>query len=564
MPRRAPEPLPTLTVSVGSEGRYLLDFDTRDLPSMNTQVLVVGGGVAGLCAALAAAQTCEVLLVLKDEEGQSNTAWAQGGIAAAVARGDTVAEHVADTLAVGGELCDPAVVRFVAGAAPEAIDRLVRQGARFDLEGGEFALGREGGHGQRRILHRGDATGEECDRVLWRAAHALPSLRILQPMLMVDLLTHGDRCVGVLALGPHREPCAIYANAVILAAGGAGRLFRETTNVRGATGDGIAAAYRAGAVVSDVEFVQFHPTTLYLAGSERVLVTEAVRGDGALLVDNLGERFLLDLHPAAELAPRDVVARAIVERLAVRGVTDVYLDMRGWPRGHAARRFPGLVATCARYRLDPERDLIPVRPAAHYFIGGVRADLDGRTSLRGLFACGEAARSGLHGANRLASNSLLEGLVLGDRTGRAATAAVSEPGGEPAAAAARIVHRTARARDAAGIDLEDLRKSLASRMWRASGVLREGPPLEAALDAIRQWRHFSARIPFSGRAGVELENLLLLGELVTAAALAREESRGAHARSDFPRPDGARFRGRLDWRDGLGATFHPVEAVPVA
>jgi len=551
-----------LTVTVGSEGRYLLDFDTRDLPSVSTQVLVVGGGVAGLCAALAAAQARDVLLVLKDGEGQSNTASAQGGIAAAVARGDSVAEHVADTLAVGGELCDPAVVRLVAGSAPEAIDRLVRQGARFDLEGGVFALGREGGHGQRRILHRGDATGEECDRVLWRAAHGLPSLRILQPLLMVDLLTDGDRCVGILALDAAGEPLAIHADAVILAAGGAGRLFRETTNVRGATGDGIAAAYRAGAVVSDVEFVQFHPTTLYLAGSERVLVTEAVRGDGALLVDNLGTRFLVDVHPDAELAPRDVVARAIVERLAARGVTDVFLDMRAWPRGHAARRFPGLVATCARYRLDPERDLIPVRPAAHYFIGGIRADLDGRTSLRGLYACGEAARSGLHGANRLASNSLLEGLVLGDRTGRAA--ARSDCVLDPAPRSARIAHRTGRSGDAAGIDLEDLRKSLASRMWRASGVLREGPGLADARDAIRQWRHFSAQVPLAGRAGVELENLLLLGELVAAAALAREESRGAHYRRDFPRADGARFRGSLDWREGEDAVFHPVEAVPVA
>jgi L-aspartate oxidase len=542
-----------LNIDLGPEGRYLLDFDTRDLPRYATDVAIVGGGIAGLSAALAAAEQAEVLVLLKDPPDSSNTAWAQGGIAAAIAEEDSAEAHADDTLRTGGGLCDTDVVRAIAEAGPEAIELLVRAGTAFDREGGSYALGREAGHGTHRVLHsRGDATGAECSRALVKAAQRHPRIRLLPGVYMVDLLTDGDRCVGLLGRRQDGELLGVWARAVVLAAGGSGRLFRETTNVRGATGDGIAAAFRAGAALRDLEFVQFHPTTLYLAGSERALVTEAVRGDGARLVDNSGARFLQEIHPAAELAPRDVVSRAIHEHLARPEVTDVFLDMRHWESGHAGQRFPGLVACCARYRLHPERDPIPVRPAAHYFIGGVAADLDGRTSLPGLFACGEASCTGMHGANRLASNSLLEGVVVGTRTGRAASAEGAERyGGEVAC------REAARGEHNADVDLEDLRKSLVSRTWRRVGIQRDGAGLREAADAIARWRHFLARVNLFGRAGFELTNMLLLGALVTATALRREESRGTHGRTDFPALD-ERLKGSFILRAGAEAEFRPV------
>jgi L-aspartate oxidase len=373
-------------------------------------------------------------------------------------------------------------------------------------------------------------------------------------VFVLDFLTADGRCVGALARREDGEVFTIAARSVPLAAGGAGRLFRETSNVRGATGDGIAAAFRAGAEVRDVEFVQFHPTTLYLAGTERALVTEAVRGDGAYIIDNLGQRFLADVDEAAELAPRDVVSRAILDRLAEPDVTDVFLDMRHWPAGHAAERFPGLVRLCRRYGLDPERDPVPVRPAAHYFIGGVACDADGRTSLPGLFACGEASATGLHGANRLASNSLLEGLVLGRRVGRVAAA---EPGPRFTGHVSHVAKRDARS----DVDVADLRESLVSRMWRSVGVRREATELADAWDLLAQWRHFSARLPLFTRAAFELENLLLLGSLVTAAARLREESRGTHNRLDFPDRDDGRFLGRFHWAAGTEGRFVPIGVV---
>jgi L-aspartate oxidase len=351
---------------------------------------------------------------------------------------------------------------------------------------------------------------------------------------------------------------AVFAKAVIVASGGAGRLYRETSNVRGATGDGIAAAFRAGAALKDLEFVQFHPTTLYLAGVDRILVTEAVRGEGARIVDNEGRRFLGDFDPAAELAPRDVVSRAIVAHLGRPGVTGVFLDMRHWPLGRAGSRFPGLVGTCVKYGIDPEHDLVPVRPAAHYFIGGVASDVDGLTTLGGLFACGEAACSGLHGANRLASNSLLEGLVLGARAGRSASAHAART----AVPTARVRHAAGRTLEEREIDIEDLRKSLLSCMWRLAGIVRDGAGLEEASAAIRPWRFFSGKVRYRRWGGLELENLFLLGSLVTASAALRLESRGTHARREHPSREDARFLGSFVWTRERGVEFRPKRARP--
>jgi L-aspartate oxidase len=546
-----------LSVELAPEGRYLLDFDTRDLPRRETDVLVIGGGVAGLSAALAAAGSCRVLVLTKDEPEVCNTAWAQGGVAAAVGAGDDSADHARDTLRTGCGLCDETVVETVVAEAPAAIERLTALGARFDREDGTFALGQEGGHGRRRVLHRGDTTGLEIARTLLRTAGQTPGLEMEAQLFACDLLTDGGRCVGAVTLDRDGGLAAVFAKVVISAAGGAGRLYRETSNVRGATGDGIAAAFRAGAEIRDVEFVQFHPTTLYLAGSDRILVTEAVRGEGAYLVDNEGRRFLAGIHPSAELAPRDVVSRAIVEHLARAGVTGVFLDMRHWPTGRAASRFPGLVESCVRYGLDPERDLVPVRPAAHYFIGGIAGDLDGNTSLPGLLACGEASCSGMHGANRLASNSLLEGLVLGARAGRNA----AERAARAPAPAARIHHATGRSVKERDVDVEDLRKSLLSTTWRLVGIVRDGAGLDEAAEAIRLWRFFSGKVRYRRRAALELENLLLLGALVAAGARSRLESRGTHGRRDFPDRDDARFLGSFVWTRDREPEFRPKRAV---
>ncbi|HEX5030762.1 MAG TPA: L-aspartate oxidase [Candidatus Eisenbacteria bacterium] len=538
------------------EGRYLLDFDTRDLPSRETDVLVIGGGVAGLSAALVAAESGSVLVIEKDEPEICNTAWAQGGVAAALGGGDNPAAHAADTIRTGCGLCDEEVVERVVGGASEAIDRLVAMGARFDREDGGFDLTQEGGHGRRRVLHRGDTTGLEIIRALLRSVARIPRIQMVSRLFVTDLLTEGGRCVGALVLDRQGAVTSVFAKSVVVASGGAGRLYRETSNVRGATGDGIAAAFRAGAALKDLEFVQFHPTTLYLAGVDRILVTEAVRGEGAHIVDNEGRRFLAEAHPSAELAPRDVVSRAIVAHLGRPGVTGVFLDMRHWPTGRARARFPGLVESCVRYGIDPERDLVPVRPAAHYFIGGIASGLDGVTTLPGLFACGEAACSGMHGANRLASNSLLEGLVLGARAGRAASAHAAQA----TAPLAHVRHAAGRTIEEREIDIEDLRKSLLSCTWRLAGIMRDGAGLEEASAAIRPWRFFSGKVRHRRWGGLELENLLLLGSMVTASAALRLESRGTHARREHPSADDARFLGSYVWTRERGAEFRPRTA----
>jgi len=547
-----------LTGDPGATGRYLVDFETRGLPRHSTDVLVVGGGVAGLSAALAAHDAgADVLVLVKDAPRVCNTAWAQGGIAAAFDAEDSPAAHAADTLATGCGLCKEDVVAAVTEAGPAAVRALIARGARFDQADGGPALGREGGHSRRRVVHRGDQTGVEIERTLFDAVAAADRVAVQSRVFVIDLLTADGRCAGVLANRPDGELFVVFARTVILASGGAGRLFRETSNVRGATGDGLAAAYRAGATLRDLEFVQFHPTTLYLAGSERVLVTEAVRGEGARLIDNLGRRFLADRHPDGELAPRDVVSRALVEQLARDDVTGIYLDLTHWPPGRTRERFPGLAALCARYALEPERDPIPVRPAAHYCIGGVGSDLDGRTNVPGLLACGEASCSGLHGANRLASNSLLEGLVLGERAGRAAAAEPAERfEGELEYAGERTAPETQ-------ADVADLRKSLVSRMWRQAGVLRDAEGLEDTAEAIELWRRFTSRVRWSKRTAFELENLLLLGALVAGAARLRDESRGVHGRLDRPDRDDERLLGSFLWRTGAAPEFRPKETIGV-
>src|SRR5437773_4659096 len=411
-----------------TQRRYLIPFRAARLPQQITDVLVIGGGVAGLRAAIAAAENgAEVLLVTKDTVDQSNTWYAQGGIAAVLQPLDSVESHIKDTEIVGVGLCDEQAVRIVVEEGPKRVVELLSWGIHFDKKPGnphDLAFGLEGGHSFARILHAyGDATGKELAQTLINKVRSYDTIRISENSFAIDLITNESRCLGVLALIDGNIQ-VIWARRTILASGGAGQLYRESTNPKIATADGHAMAYRAGATLGDMEMVQFHPTVLYVAGSSRALITEAVRGEGAHLIDRTGYRFMKDYHKDLELAPRDVVSRAIVDRIRKTNYTHVFLDVRHLDAEKFRARFPHLAQLCAEFDIDITKQPIPIHPATHYMIGGVDADLMGRTSLTGLYAVGEASCSGLHGANRLASNSLLEGLVFGTRAGTDAAAEI--------------------------------------------------------------------------------------------------------------------------------------------
>jgi L-aspartate oxidase len=450
-----------------------------------------------------------------------------------LAHGDTVDSHLRDTLDAGAGLCDEAAVRTLVEEGPREVERLLEWGMRIDrTRDGAPALALEGGHRHARIVHSdGDATGHELARCLVERTRATRGIRVFDRCFAVDLLrTSGSsrRVAGALTWHPRHGLQIVWARATVLASGGAGQAYRETTNPRVATGDGIAMAWRAGADLADLEFMQFHPTALYVAGAGRMLISEAVRGEGAHLVDRDGARFMQGVHGMAELAPRDVVSRAIVAHLARTGGSHVFLDCRHFAPGRFAERFPGLARMLAGFDLDPARAPIPVTPAAHYTIGGVRTDLDGRTSLEGLYACGEAAANGVHGANRLASNSLLEGLVFGRRV---AEAIVRDQ--HPDVLPRSIVSEVTTGPHGE-IDLADIRSSLRSAMWRNVGIERRGDRLRDVLGMFGFWGRYGMDEVFGSPEGWEVQNLLTVGHLMTRAALEREETRGTHARSDAP------------------------------
>ena len=511
---------------------HLVGFDLRRRPHLEADVLVVGGGVAGLTAALAAADAgSEVLLLVKIDLGESNTVYAQGGVAAVLADGereasDDVELHVRDTLQAGVGLCDETVVRSILGDAEDSINFLRQYDCHFDLGGdGQPSLTREGGHSARRILHaNGDSTGAEVGRSLAAAVRKHPMITVVEHAFVIDLLCDGGRVVGVLF---HRreELVAALAGAVVLATGGCGWVWRETTNPAVATGDGLAMAYRAGAQVADVEFMQFHPTTLYIAGGARLLITEAMRGEGAYLKNSAGERFMPALHAEAELAPRDVVTRAILGQIRSSGFPHVWLDATHLGSAFLSERFPTITQACAKFGIDIAREWIPVHPSAHYHCGGVVSDKDGATSLPGLWVAGEVACTGLHGANRLASNSLLEGLVMGVRAGRVAGRAGGPPGRRRI-----VVPKPDPATD--GLDVQDLVRSVRSLMWRQVGIERTGADLAVARRTLTFWLRHQARGEFRNREGWELQNLLTVGAVVAAAAERRTASVGTHLRAD--------------------------------
>ena len=526
--------------------RFLLEFDSHELPHRFVDVLVIGSGVAGLSAALAAARHGEVVLVSKAELRESNTDYAQGGVAVVLGPPDSVEAHAADTLAVGQGLCAPEVVELVVREGPERVRELIAAGAQFDSDAGRLNLTREGGHSQARIIHaRGDATGAEIERTLLREVLASPRIHCMEHTYAVDLLTDNGECLGALLSNQTQGLTLAWAKQTILASGGIGQVYRETTNPEVATGDGIALAYRAGAVLQDMEFVQFHPTTLYIAGASRWLISETVRGEGGMLLNRHGQRFMARYDPAAELAPRDVVSRAILAEMRATGATHVYLDLRHLDPNRVRERFPSIARVCSQFGLDLAEDLIPVRPSAHYMIGGVRTDLAAGTSIARLHACGECACSGLHGANRLGSNSLLEGLVFGFHAG--------ETAGRAAAAHAEDAKPTPiRSRFAAlrkdELDLRDISNALKSLMWRNVGIERDEAALGEAEESIDFWCGYVLAHIFAFRGGWELQNMLTAAKIITVAARRRQESRGVHFRSDFPDTDDEHWKTHITFQ----------------
>lgn len=493
--------------------------------------LVIGGGVAGLRAAIELATKGSVLVLTKDKPTESSTEYAQGGVAVALSDEDEVGIHYEDTIKAGDGLCREYAVKILVEEGPELILELISWGAEFDKEGTKLSFTMEAAHSRRRVLHsRGDATGKEIERVLIKKARSFPSISRFDFAFTLDLIVDNGRCIGAAVLRGDTV-VNVFAKAVILATGGAGQVFSRTTNPMIATGDGIAIAFRAGALISDMEFIQFHPTTLYFPAAPPFLLSEAMRGEGALLKNINGKRFMPDYHGMSELAPRDAVTRAMVSEMVKTNSKHVYLDLTHLNREFVRKRFPVIYTTCLQYNIDITEDLIPVSPAAHYIMGGVHTNIDGETSVKGLFAAGEVASTGVHGANRLASNSLLEGLVYGARTGKRAAKYITE----------ERVDITEIESYPKGIDdkpamlpgdVEKMRSSLREVIWNKVGIIR----CDESLSIAKKWldkKHAVLDMSFQNRRGFELRNMLTVAQLITDSALFRKGSVGAHFRSDF-------------------------------
>jgi L-aspartate oxidase len=521
---------------------------THPPKSHRADYVVVGSGVAGLRAAIELSSAGSVLVLAKSDLSDSATAWAQGGIAVALSDEDEISLHEQDTIKAGDGLCRVEAVALLVEEGPRYITQLIEWGTEFDRAGTKLAFTREAAHSRSRILHaHGDSTGREISRALLARAHSIPHLHLRAHAFTTSLIVESGAVVGVRFIdeidGSTHE---IHAGAVLLATGGLGRIYRETTNPDVATGDGMAIAYEAGAVLSDMEFMQFHPTALAVKGAPRFLLSEALRGEGGILRNVNLERFMKRYNEAQELAPRDIVARAIVSEMHRTGAGYVYLDMTKKPEEFLKKRFPRIYETCESYGLDLATDMAPVCPAAHYMMGGVRTDLWGRTSLPGLYAAGETADTGVHGANRLASNSLLEGLVFGARSGQAMMkdapvtkrhgsafpGSPAPPPGSSSIATSNAKASAQKGHPAASDKIRDL-------LWAQVGILRDGKELTAAVAQLQSIDLPKCDKP--GREECEVRNLRSLAMLMARSALAREESRGSHYRADFPYRDDEKF-----------------------
>ncbi|MFC5406844.1 L-aspartate oxidase [Cohnella soli] len=515
--------------------RYVVDFDLDKLPRIDTDVIVIGAGIAGLYTALKASETKRVLMITKKSLFDSNTRYAQGGIAAVISDEDSPDFLAQDTLIAGAGLCEAAAVDVLVHEGPQGVHELIRYGTNFDEENGHFALTKEGAHSQRRILHaNGDATGYEIVRALAERTKVDPTLELWDDHFVLDLLTEDGECRGALVQKPDGTRVAVFGSATILCTGGTGQLYRYTTNPEIATGDGVAMAYRAGADIRDMEFNQFHPTSLCYPGAPRFLISEAVRGEGAYLRNIRGERFMENYHPQLELAPRDVVARAILSEMEATKSTYVYIDITHETPELIKHRFPTIFEFCLNYGLDMTTDWIPVAPAAHYMMGGVKTDLRGETSIRRLFACGEASSTGVHGANRLASNSLSEAIVFGQRIVNAINLL---PAGKKTADNGPSAGRNAVLTGA----LIERRLKLQKDMVRYVGLRRNRAGLQKGLDDLKKQLPLF-QLNLTKKEELEYANLLTCALLVTESALHREESRGGHYREDFPQRDDEHWR----------------------
>lgn len=522
--------------------RYLINFDTAELEKAVTDVLIIGSGIAGVYTALSIDEKYRISILTKEKVEISNSVLAQGGIAVSLDKKDSPEMHLRDTLYAGAGLCNEDNVRVLVSEAAENIRRLCTYGVEFDKStkgDNTLALSREAAHSTSRIIHAGDATGKEvCDKLIHTASQR-KNIEIHEETWVMDLLVKDGACYGVLAYDENEKKHKVfYAGLVICASGGYGNLYQYTTNPEVAAGDGAAFSLRAGAELMDMEFVQFHPTVLYHPENRSFLISEAVRGDGAILRNRKGERFMPAYHELAELAPRDVVARSIFSELQKTGDTHVYLDITHKDRTYLENRFPTIFRTCLKYGIDISKDYIPVAPAEHYCMGGIHTGLFGNTPIRNYYACGEAACNGIHGANRLASNSLLEGLVFGNRIGQEAEALLAGRERECPQFVYQAVRTRARSEDEVRQDIALLRKTMTDYV----GIVRDADGLYEALRVVMKIKDRMIDCENVRTADYVLQNEMMIAEVVILSAIERRESRGAHYRKDFPKTNDSKWR----------------------